>query len=378
MRAMALVLVLAGCSGDTGSVVTPFSTPSPTPTPVTAIQATPVATLDAPWSMRFTPDGRMLVTEKSGRLRIVTQTGTVSDPIANVPAVVFFGSQGGLMDVELHPSFATNRVVYLSYVEGTVKNAPMAIAVARAVLTVSGNGGTLSDVKVVWRAPKTLLDGNFGGRIRFGPDGKLYITSGDTSEGASPDDYSTGRGKLIRINDDGSVPNDNPFVGVAGAAPEIWSAGHRNPYGLAWDAAGRLWETEMGPKGGDELNLIQKGKSYGWYFVSEGTAYDDTPIPKHGTRPEYVAPVTFWTPVIAPAGFIIYRGDLFTGWKGQGIITGLVSHGLVRVQFTGDTAAEVARHDLGQRIREVAESPDGALWVLEDSPGNRLLRVTPR
>lgn len=378
--AVVLALSLASCDGGSGGISTPLPsptpTPTPTPTPVSSVQAQAVATFEAPWSVKFLPDGRLLVTEKPGRLRIATQAGALSE-VTGVPPVVYFGSQGGLLDVTLHPNFAVNGLVYLSYVEGTVKDAPMGVAVARATLALSGGGGQLSNLSVIWRAPKMALDGNFGGRLQFGPDGKLYITSGDRATGASPDDYSTTQGKLIRLNDDGSIPADNPFVATPGAKPEIWSAGHRNPYGLAWDSAGRMWETEMGPKGGDELNLIQKGKSYGWYFVSEGTAYDDTPIPKHSTRPEYVAPVLWWTPVIAPAGFIIYRGDLFTGWKGQGIVTGMKWEGLVRVQFNGESATEFQRIGLGQRIRDVVEAPDGSLWVIEDAPGGRLLKLLP-
>lgn len=374
---LALSVCISSCDedGQKPTQVATAPTPPPTPTPVTAVSETLVATFERPWAVKVLPDGRLIVTEKAGALRIVSPAGGVSAPVAGLPAVSYFGSQGGLMDVVLHPGFAQNRVVYLSYVEEDATG--MGVAVARATLAEAGGAANLNGLQVIWRAPKVALDGNFGGRLGFGPDGKLYITSGDRPTGASPDDLTTSQGKIVRINDDGSIPFDNPFVGTTGALPEIWSSGHRNPYGLAWDSGGRLWETEMGPKGGDELNLILKGRSYGWYFVSEGDNYNDIPIPRHSTRPEYVAPVLSWTPVIAPGGFIIYRGTRFTGWTGQGISTGLISKGLVRIQFNGESAAEVQRIDLGQRIRDIAEAPDGSLLVLEDHPGGRLLRLTP-
>ncbi|QHL91216.1 PQQ-dependent sugar dehydrogenase [Sphingomonas changnyeongensis] len=324
--------------------------------------------------MEFMPDGRLLVTEKAGRLRVLTSAGTIVANVAGVPTVDFIESQGGLLDVELHPQFQSNRTIYLSYVEGD--STARGIAVARAVIDLQSY--RLTDVRVIWRQdPKVAADGGYGGRLLFAQDGTLFIAAGDRPVGVDASETATTLGKIIRLRDDGSIPADNPFVTTAGARPEIWSTGHRNPYGLAFDLSGRLWQNEMGPKGGDELNLIQPGRSYGWPNVSEGIRYDDVPIPRHATAPQYVAPAISWTPSIAPSSMIVYSGSLFVGWRGQAIITGLVSRGLVRVQLDGTTASEVQRIPLGQRIREVKEAADGSLWVLEDHPGGRLLRLTP-
>ena len=334
-----------------------------------------IATFDEPWAMSFLPDGRLLVSEKKGRLELLVPGGVAAD-IAGVPAVDY-GGQGGFGDVVLHPKFSSNGLLYLSYVERGDGDTHGAV-VARARLQLdSKGGGTLSGLTVIWRQqPKVDGRGHFGHRIAFGADGKLWISSGERQHFDPAQDMSGNLGKILRLNDDGSVPADNPFASQGGVAAQVWTLGHRNPLGLAFDGQGRLWEIEMGPRGGDELNLIERGRNYGWPKVSNGDNYDGSPIPDHPTAPQYEAPKISWTPVIAPADLIIYSGAEFPQWQGQALIAGLASQALVRVQFDGDRAREVARYDMGQRIREVEQGPDGAVWLLEDAPGGRLLKLS--
>lgn len=354
---------------------TPSPSPSPSPSPITGVRTTAVATFASPWAMVFLPDGRALVTEKGGTLRIVTQAGAKSAALSGVPAVAA-GGQGGLLDVTLHPNFATNALVYLSFAESGSGGA--GLAVARGTLVDDAGGPRLTGVSTIWRqAPKVSGSGHFGGRMAFAPDGTLYVTAGERQRGTPAQDMTQTLGKIIRINADGSIPADNPFVSTAGARPEIWSLGHRNPYGLVFDSSGRLWEHEMGPEGGDEFNLITRGGNYGWPNVSNGQDYGGGNIPDHRPGDGYVAPLLSWTPVIAPGGMILYSGSLFAAWQGDAIIAGLVSQGLVRVRFDATSATEAQRIPLGARIREVEQGPDGAIWVLEDAASGRLLRLVP-
>jgi glucose/arabinose dehydrogenase len=342
----------------------------------TAFKVSPVATFNEPWAMTFLPDGRMLVTEKRGRLYVVTQQGEKSRPVEEVPNVDYRG-QGGLGDVVLHPEFAANQLVYLSYAESGIGNVRGA-AVARGRLIVDEGDPRLEDVEVIWRQnPKVTDDGHYGHRIAFDADGYLFISSGDRQK-FDPAQQMTGNlGKIVRLREDGSVPDDNPFAERGDVTAQIWSLGHRNPLGLAFDASGRLWNTEMGPLHGDELNLVVKGRNYGYPIVSEGDHYSGEKIPDHSTRPEFEAPRVAWVPTIAPAGMIFYSGSQFPQWQGSALIAGLASRAIIRVEIDGDTAREVERHDLGARIREVEQGPDGALWVLEDRDGGRLLKLTP-
>lgn len=335
-----------------------------------------VARFDQPWAMAFLPDGRLLVTQKSGQLKVCNVANGQVDAITGIPAVAY-GGQGGLGDVVLHPQFASNGLVYLSYAEAGPNNTRGA-AVARAQLTMDAGGGALSGLQVVWRqVPKVTGEGHYGHRIAFGGDGMLWITSGDRQKFDPAQDMQSNLGKILRLNDDGSVPADNPFAGMGGVTSQIWSLGHRNPLGIAFDAQGRLWTHEMGPQGGDELNLIEPGSNYGWPIVSNGDHYGGTPIPDHDTRPDLNAPEAWWTPVIAPAGFIIYPGTAFPYFHGNGFIGGLASQALIRIEFTGLHAREAERYAMGRRIREVEQGPDGALWVLEDGADARLLKLTP-
>jgi len=342
--------------------------------------ATPITDLDEPWAMTFLPDGRLLVTEKPGRLLVVTQSGEQSDAITGVPEVDY-GGQGGLGDVILHPDYADNGVIYLSYAEagdGDTRGA----AVARAVLSLDDDGGSLSDVEVIWRqSPKVTGRGHYGHRLAFSEDGYLFVSSGERQKFDPSQDMSGNLGKILRLNEDGSVPDDNPFYDQGGVTAEIWSLGHRNPLGLAFDGDGKLWNHEMGPKHGDELNLVKRGYNYGYPTVSNGDHYNDTPIPDHDTRPDLEAPKAYWVPAISPAGLIFYDGDLFPEFRGSALIGGLSGKALVRVEFNGDDAREAARYDMGTRIREVEQGPDDAIWLLEDGRHGgqgKLLKLTPR
>lgn len=377
--------LLAACGGGGGSppITTPPPSAPPSPDPVETtkpFRAESWATFDEPWAMTFLPDGRLLVTEKSGKLKLINPTTRTAGDIAGVPAVAYAG-QGGLGDVILHPRFSQNGWIYLSYAESGSNNTRGA-AVARARLTVNNatGGGVLSDLQVIWRQePKVTGDGHYSHRLAFSPDGShLFITSGERQKFDPAQDMTSNLGKIVRLNEDGGVPADNPFATQGGVTAQIWTSGHRNLLGIAFDGQGRLWNHEMGPKGGDELNLVVRGDNYGYPIVSNGDHYDGTPIPDHSTRPEFHAPAISWTPVISPAGLIFYNGALFPQWRGQALIGGLSSQALVRVRINGDASAtEVGRYAMGERIREVEQGPDGAVWLLEDGDDARLLKLMP-
>lgn len=338
-----------------------------------------VAKFNFPWAMTFLPDGRLLVTEMGGTLRLYDIENDHIGTIGGVPEVNHV-AQGGLGDVVLHPRYDENQLVYISYVE--TDDSGMGAAVARARLVLDNdNNGSLEDLEVIWRqVPKKSGEGHFGYRIAFDDDGMLWISSSERQKFDPAQDMESNLGKIVRLSDDGRAPDDNPFADEGGIAAQIWSLGHRNILGMAFDAEGRLWVHEMGPRNGDELNLIKKGANYGYPLVSNGVHYDGTPIPDHDTRPEFNAPLITWTPVISPAGFVIYDGDLFPDWQGSGFIGGLSSMSLVRVEFDGESAREAERFDMGRRIREVEQGPDGALWLLEDGTRGAmgtLLKLTP-
>jgi glucose/arabinose dehydrogenase len=280
----------------------------------------------------------------------------------------------------LHPDYETNGIIYLSYAEagdGDERGA----AVMRARLALSDDGGELTGQEVIWRqVPKVSGRGHYGHRIAFDDDGYLFVSSGERQKFDPAQDMRQNLGKIVRLNDDGSVPSDNPFADQGGVTAEIWSLGHRNPLGLAFDAEGRLWNQEMGPRHGDELNLVLKGENYGYPIVSNGDHYDGREIPDHDTRPEFEAPKVFWVPAISPGGLMFYDGDLFPEWRGSVFLGGLSSMALIRVEFDGESAAEAERFDMGERIREVEQGPDDAIWILEDGRNEnsgRLLKLTP-
>ena len=346
-----------------------------------------VASFDQPWSMAFLPDGNFLVTEKPGKMFLMNQAGETLSEISGVPEVAY-GGQGGLGDIAIHPNFNENKTVYVSFAEEG-ENDTRGAVVIKATLDLSEGGGALSNLKYIWRqVPKVTGRGHYAHRMAFSEDGYLFISSGDRQKFDPAQDMTSNMGKIIRLNDDGSIPADNPFYNDGGVAAEVWSLGHRNPLGIDFDTDGKLWNIEMGPRGGDELNLVLKGEDYGYPTVSNGIHYNGSNIPNHDTRPEFEEPKEWWgdgysIPVISPSSFVIYQGNLFGDWQGSGFISGLSSESLIRVQFDGDSAKEIERFDMGRRIRSVEEGPDGALWLLEDYPRRqdtskgRLLRLTP-
>ncbi len=327
-----------------------------------------IATLEDPWAMAVLPQGGFLVTQKAGRLAHVTASGAVQT-IAGAPKVTD-GGQVGLHDVVLAPDFQTSGLVYLTWVDGAGGGA---LHLGRGRLDLAAL--QLADLQVLWRATPIGGRGHPGAMIAFGPKGHLYLTSGDRQLGDPAQELGDSRGKILRLTADGAPARGNPFAD----APDVWTLGHRNPYGLAFDATGRLWSHEMGPRGGDELNVIVAGQNYGWPLVSEGMTYGGRSIPAHATRPGFAAPLVAWTPVIAPAGMVYYDdGALFPEWRGSMLLGGLASQALVRVQIGPNTAQEVARWDMGNRIRDLATDADGQVYVLEDGSDARLLRLIPR
>ena len=349
---------------------------SPTPASVkVAARVTEVARgLEHPWGMAFLPDGRMLVTERPGRLRLVDRAGQLSPPLAGVPEVYARG-QGGLLDVALSPGFAQDRLVYVSFSEPWPGGA--GTAVARGRLGDLGLEGT----QVIWRQqPKVSGSSHWGARLVFRPDGTLFVTLGD--RGGYRDkaqDLSETIGKIIRINADGSTPRDNPFVGRGGARPEIWSYGHRNVQGAALDASGQLWTVEHGARGGDELNTPESGRNYGWPVITYGVDYSGVRIGMGTSRPGMEQPVYYWDPVIAPSGAVFYTGAAFPDWRGDLFVGSLSPGGLVRLRLEKNRVVQEERYlgDLGARIRDVRQGPDGLIYLLTDHPSGRLLRLEP-
>ena len=339
-------------------------------------KANEVATFSEPWAMTFLPDGDMLITEKRGRLYVVSPDGKKSRPVEDIPDVDYRG-QGGLGDVIMHPDYENNGIIYLSYAESGVGNVRGA-AVVRGRLDKTERGSFFRDGRVIWRQnPKVTDDGHYAHRMLFDKDGYLFISSGDRQKFTPAQQMNGNLGKIVRLHEDGSIPEDNQFYSDGDVTAEIWSLGHRNLLGLAIAPDGRLWNHEMGPLHGDEMNLIIKGANYGYPIVSEGDHYSGEEIPDHDTRPEFEAPKIAWIPTVAPSGFIFYSGDMFPDFKGDAVIGGLASRAIIQVSVDGDSAKEVARFDMGNRIREVEQGPDGAIWILEDGDRGRLLKLTP-
>jgi aldose sugar dehydrogenase len=378
------------------------------PTTDLPFQMVQVTTLDLPWRIAFLPDGRMLITEKVGALWLVTQQGAKT-PVANVPAVLHKG-QGGMLGVFTSPHYAKDHYVYLTYSEPGEGGSSLALA--RAQLELSADSASLKDLKVIWRDGERGNGGQFGAQIAFSPDGHyLFLTVGDRQRMTPAQDVNQPLGKILRLTLDGKPARGNPMAGKTGSASvpvidpprdtelaktaavvrtytfpgpnltpaETWSSGHRTPYGLAFAPDGRLWELEHGPRGGDELNLIEPGKNYGWPLVSYAVNYDGVPIPSPDTRPDLTKPVIYWTPVIAPGNLVFYNGTMFPEWKGSALIGGMASESLNRITFDGRGGATPAeRWEVGHRVRDVEVAPDGALWILEDSTSGGVFRVTPK
>ncbi len=379
-----------------------------TPQPSLPFTMTQVATFSLPWRIAFLPDGRMLITEKVGPVWLVTQQGAKT-PVANVPAALHQG-QGGMLGVFVSPHYATDHFVYLTYAEPG--DGGSSLALARARLAVSEGTASLEELQVIWRQMPKGRGGQFGAAIAFSADGRyLFLTVGDRQRMTPAQDPDQELGKILRLTLDGKPAPGNPMAGKTGAASvplinpprdtelaktapvvstytfpgpnltpaETWTTGHRTPYGLAFAPDGRLWEIEHGPRGGDELNLIEPGKNYGWPLVSYATNYNRVPIPSPDTRPDLTKPVIYWTPIIGPGSLTFYKGAMFKQWQGSALIGGMESQTLNRVMFDGKGGASAAeRWNVGHRIRDVAIGPDGALWMVEDASPGGLFRVTPK
>ena len=337
---------------------------------------TNIAKFDHPWALEFLPDGKILLTEMPGSLKLLDKEGLVLGEVEGVPKVKF-ADQGGLGDIALHPAFKQNSLLYLSYVEAGPKNTSGA-AVVRARLRVNQSKYLLADPEVIWRQyPKVIGDGHFGHRLIFGPNGYLWISSGERKKFDPAQDMYSNLGKVLRLHPDGSTPTDNPFSENL-VQSQIWSLGHRNPLGMAFDDKDNLWVVEMGPKGGDELNFITRKANFGYPIVSNGDHYNGDVIPDHNTRPEFDPPAITWTPVISPSSMLFYTGKEFPAWQGSLLIGGLSSRGLVRVVIANNGAKEAERFGINKRIREVEQDSYGAIWLLEDGrKGNgQLMKIT--
>jgi glucose/arabinose dehydrogenase len=380
------------------------------PQPDVPFMMNKVAEFSLPWRIAFLPDGRMLVTEKIGPVWLVTQNG-MKTPVANAPRVLY-GGQGGMLGVYVSPNYTTDHNVYLTYSEPGDSGAGSSLALARARLAISETAASLEGLEVIWRDGERGRGGQFGGAVAFSPDKQfLFLTVGERQRMTPAQDPNSPLGKLLRLMLDGKPAPGNPHAGqtgvrglnvinpprnteIAKTAPtvstynfpepnltpsETWATGFRTPYGLAFGPDGRLWEMEHGPRGGDELNLIEPGKNYGWPWVSYGVNYDGTPIPTPDTRPDLTQPVIYWTPVIAPGSLTFYSGAMFPQWNGSALIGGLASKTVNRVTFDGKGGATPAeRWDVNRQIRDIAVAPDGAVWMIENANPGGLYRVTPK
>tara|TARA_R110000782_G_scaffold117364_2_gene207544 strand:+ start:17980 stop:19185 length:1206 start_codon:yes stop_codon:yes gene_type:complete len=391
---LAPLLCLAACggsdtSGETPPTAIPAPAPSPAPTPTPTpsqgegFTTTAVATFDTPWAMTFIGNGPYaLITERGGNMFVVNTATGAKSAVSGVPTPVV-GGQGGLGDIVMAPDSDpsdNSYPVYLSWAEDGGGNTRGAV-VARGTFTFNqGTGGNaaISALSIIWRQEPTVTGtGHFSHRIAVAPDRQhIFITSGDRQKESPAQDMAVNLGKVIRLKPDGSVPADNPFASQSGVTAQIWSLGHRNLLGIAFDASGRLWEAEMGPRGGDEVNLIQRGANYGWPEASNGSHYSGEDIPDHTAGDGFTAPAVWWTPSISPGSLTYYNADLFPHWRNSLFVGALSGQALIRLQINGDQLSKADQWPM-QRIREVETGPDGALWLLEDGAGARLLKLTP-
>lgn len=398
----ALLFVLASCNASTATKAQASGDPP--------FKISEITTFDSPWAMDFIPGtAKAVVTEKPGRIWVVDAATGRKLPVRGVPRVVV-SSQGGLLDLVFSPGFAANKLAYLTYSEPSL-NGGSGLALGRAQFVPEGAAGfRLDGLTVIWRDPAGGQGGQFGARIAFAPDGNsLFLSSGERQRFTPAQDPNQPLGKILHLTLDGKPALGNPMAGKTGSAAvtitdpprdteaaksasgrrvdwpganltpgETWSSGHRNPLGLAFAPDGRLWEHEMGPRGGDELNLILPGRNYGWPNVSNGTNYDGVDIPDHRPGDGYEPPKVWWNPSVSPAGLIIYTGDIFPQWKGDALLGALSGEALIHVRIRGAQASKADQWDMGHRIREVQQGPRGEVYLLEDGPDARLLRLTPQ
>lgn len=355
------------------------STPANAQTSAPAARGLPfevkaVGTFESPWAMAFLPDGNMLVTQKQGAMILFNPRTGTKRTLSGTPAVSSRG-QGALMDIVPAPDFAASKRVYFSYSEaGSGAGSRVALATA----TLDQAGGALKETKVIFRAQDASTGGHYSGRIAFSPDGKyLFFTSGDRQLLDPAQDPKSTLGKVLRLSLDGTPAAGNPLA-AKGFHAAVWSYGHRNLLGVTFDKEGRLWEMEMGPRHGDEINLIKPALNYGWPRASNGDHYDGRDIPDHAPGDGFEAPKVFWNPAISPGGLAYYDADLFQQWRNSLFITGLSGRSLDRIALDGENAAQADHWDMGERIRAVRTGPDGALWLLEDGTSGRMLRLTPK
>ena len=336
-----------------------------------------IAQFNEPWAITSLPDQHLLITERKGQLKLFDPKTKSIVNVSGVPAVSY-GGQGGLGDVILHPDFQNNHWLYLSY--ASKGQGGYGAEISRAKLDLSNPAQPkLTDLKTIWQqVPKVSGQGHYGHRMMFGPDGKLWVSSGERQKFDPAQDMQSNLGKVLRLNDDATPVKDNPFIQQGGVTAQIWSLGHRNPLGMAFDPQGQLWVVEMGPKGGDELNRIVKGENYGYPIVSNGDHYSGLPIPDHHTRPEFKAPEIDWTPVISPSSLMIYTGNQFPLWQQKALIGGLSSEAIIVVDLNAKPVREVQRLDMKQRIRGLHQAQDGSIWVIEDGPKAKLLKLSAK
>lgn len=336
-----------------------------------------IAQFNEPWAITSLPDQHLLITERKGQLKLFDPKTKSIVNVSAVPAVSY-GGQGGLGDVILHPDFQNNHWLYLSY--ASKGQGGYGAEISRAKLDLSNPAQPkLTDLKTIWQqVPKVSGQGHYGHRMMFGPDGKLWVSSGERQKFDPAQDMQSNLGKVLRLNDDATPVKDNPFIQQGGVTAQIWSLGHRNPLGMAFDPQGQLWVVEMGPKGGDELNRIVKGENYGYPIVSNGDHYSGLPIPDHHTRPEFKAPEIDWTPVISPSSLMIYTGNQFPLWQQKALIGGLSSEAIIVVDLNAKPVKEVQRLEMKQRIRGLHQAQDGSIWVIEDGPKAKLLKLSAK